>query len=194
MPDGCRDVIGCLPDSGAPNWRLSPLYDSAVSVQLKAGEVLLGFRLLPGAVIDERALFQRLANLPPDEDHICEAISENARTDPFVADALEGLSEIGASVAGVAKRMGVSRRMVERRLCSATDRPPTYWLQLARIRRAARQLSLGRSLSDLAIEAGFSDQSHMNREFRRWFGITPTQFRASEHYRAVIMASGYDTT
>ena len=35
-----------------------------------------------------------------------------------------------------------------------------------------------RSLSDIAIEAGFSDQSHLCREFKRATGASPARFRA----------------
>ena len=35
-----------------------------------------------------------------------------------------------------------------------------------------------RPLSDIAIEAGFSDQSHLCREFKRATGVSPGRFRA----------------
>jgi AraC family transcriptional regulator len=33
------------------------------------------------------------------------------------------------------------------------------------------------SLSELGIAAGFSDQSHLTREFRRRLGMTPAQWK-----------------
>jgi len=41
--------------------------------------------------------------------------------------------------------------------------------------RAARVLRLG--LAEIAGRAGFSDQSHFTREFKRRFGITPGRYR-----------------
>ncbi|HYN81892.1 MAG TPA: helix-turn-helix domain-containing protein [Gemmatimonadaceae bacterium] len=44
--------------------------------------------------------------------------------------------------------------------------------------RIARALATSvRSLSQLAQEAGFADQSHMTRLFARYFGITPAAYR-----------------
>ena len=36
-----------------------------------------------------------------------------------------------------------------------------------------RLIAQGMPLSDAAIQAGFADQSHLNRWFGRYFGITP---------------------
>lgn len=33
------------------------------------------------------------------------------------------------------------------------------------------------TLSEVALRCGFSDQSHFTREFRRWFSLTPGQYR-----------------
>jgi AraC-like DNA-binding protein len=47
-----------------------------------------------------------------------------------------------------------------------------------RVERAARLLrETGESLSSIALEAGFCDQSHMNRTFRRVLGRPPTAVR-----------------
>ena len=50
---------------------------------------------------------------------------------------------------------------------------------LGRARNAARTLSNGAEISDIALEHGYSDQSHMTREFVRWFGQTPDKIRNS---------------
>lgn len=43
----------------------------------------------------------------------------------------------------------------------------------------------GKNLSQIALEAGFADQSHMNRMFRRYFGTTPGRYRMN--YRASLL-------
>lgn len=58
--------------------------------------------------------------------------------------------------------------------------PHAYLTQL-RLRAACRALKSGRSLADIAFEAGFYDQSALTRHFKRAYGITPLQYRAAAH-------------
>jgi AraC-like DNA-binding protein len=53
-------------------------------------------------------------------------------------------------------------------------RPYLAWL---RLQRAAAGIVSGRALTDVALEAGFSDAAHMSRTFRRSFGMTPSLLR-----------------
>ena len=48
-----------------------------------------------------------------------------------------------------------------------------------RVQRACRLMSEpGRGLAEVALEAGFADQSHLTRDFRRVTGTTPARLRA----------------
>jgi len=51
-------------------------------------------------------------------------------------------------------------------------RPYVLWL---RLQCAARELALGRSVTDAGHAAGFSDAAHFTRTFRRMLGATPRQ-------------------
>ncbi len=53
----------------------------------------------------------------------------------------------------------------------------TQWLLRRRLLEAARGLSDGPSVSDVAHEAGFADQSHFGRAFRSYFELTPGHFQ-----------------
>jgi len=46
--------------------------------------------------------------------------------------------------------------------------------------RACQELTAGDApLAEVALRAGFADQSHFTREFRRHVGVTPAAFRRS---------------
>lgn len=54
------------------------------------------------------------------------------------------------------------------------------YLVQVRINAARALLSAGsgqRSLAEIAAAVGFADQSHLTRQFKRHFGVTPSQFR-----------------
>jgi AraC family transcriptional regulator len=59
-----------------------------------------------------------------------------------------------------------------------TGLPPHAWLLRARVERAMTLLRGGnKSLSDIALACGFTDQSHFTRVFRRRVGVTPGAWR-----------------
>jgi AraC family transcriptional regulator len=37
-----------------------------------------------------------------------------------------------------------------------------------------------KAMSEIALAAGFSDQSHFNRSFKRETGVSPTQYRDAQ--------------
>jgi transcriptional regulator GlxA family with amidase domain len=73
----------------------------------------------------------------------------------------------------------VSKSYLVREFHRVVGLPPhAYHLQL-RIARAARLLATGLSLSRVAVEAGFADQSHLSRRFKAAYGLTPLDFARS---------------
>ena len=54
--------------------------------------------------------------------------------------------------------------------------PPHAYLESLRIRHAQRLLSAGIPLVQVALESGFSSQSHFTTRFRRMIGVTPGQY------------------
>lgn len=55
--------------------------------------------------------------------------------------------------------------------------PHAFWL-MARLNHARGLLRSGEGIAAAAAEAGFADQSHFGRWFRRAFGVTPGRYRA----------------
>jgi AraC-like DNA-binding protein len=55
---------------------------------------------------------------------------------------------------------------------------PSRFRTLRRLDLARRAIRNGSSLADAAIAAGFADQSHMSRQFKRAYGLTPAKWAA----------------
>lgn len=62
--------------------------------------------------------------------------------------------------------------------CSITD-----VRRRSRVRRAASLIGSGMPLAEVALESGFSDQSHFCRQFKLEMGLTPAAFRGLIHSR-----------
>ena len=82
-------------------------------------------------------------------------------------------------LAGVSK---MSLRAFQRQFLASFHLAPQKYLRKLRLRIASRALIYtSERLSELALNCGFADQSHFTREFRRYFGRTPRDYR--EHYK-----------
>ncbi|MDW6005064.1 AraC family transcriptional regulator [Vibrio mangrovi] len=57
--------------------------------------------------------------------------------------------------------------------------PPHAYQVQSRLRLARQWMRQGLSISQAATDAGFHDQSHFYRHFKKWMGITPGQYLQS---------------
>ena len=89
---------------------------------------------------------------------------------------------------GRVPKLTQSARTLRREIRSATGAPPRFWVALQRARQAALEIiNTDKSLVDLALEAGYSDQPHLIREIRLRFGATPLALRRkADRFRSII--------
>jgi len=93
---------------------------------------------------------------------------------------LENLSSGESSEDRLAEAMAMSRRTLQRKL---VERGVSYRILLDRLRHdlAKRHLiSRSTSLTEIAFLLGFSEQSAFARAFKRWQGISPSDFRVRQ--------------
>jgi AraC-like DNA-binding protein len=104
----------------------------------------------------------------PDRGPVC-----LGRARDYLHDHLDrniSLTEL-AAVAGM-PRFGLVRAFARR-----YGMPPHAYLTQLRVLHARRSLSSGVAPSQAAVAAGFVDQSHLTRHFKRTVGVTPGQYR-----------------
>ncbi|MFD2056114.1 AraC family transcriptional regulator [Mesorhizobium calcicola] len=68
---------------------------------------------------------------------------------------------------------GLDRYALSRHFRAAFCTSPHRFVVMRRLQSARRMIAAGEPLAQIAIEAGFSDQSHFIRQFKKAFGMTP---------------------
>ncbi|MEO1529906.1 MAG: helix-turn-helix domain-containing protein [Planctomycetota bacterium] len=190
VPDGCRDLIGRSSRGQPPTWFVTDIDEHARTVATKACDSFVGFRLKPGTSIDREQLLRESGAFAGDVDVVATRIRETCSISSNVDAALASLA-FASTVEEAAKQSGVSPRTLQRLVLRETSKTPQFWLQLARVRRAARKIASAKSLADVAYDSGFSDQAHMTRQFRRWYARTPSQFADNADLQSSIHQPGY---
>ncbi len=78
----------------------------------------------------------------------------------------------------MAETVNLSRRQLERKFVVSSGLSPKLFSRITRFRHVIRLSNLQtiKSLSALAYEAGYSDQSHFIREFKEFSGYTPKTY------------------
>jgi AraC-like DNA-binding protein len=109
-----------------------------------------------------------------------------ARLNAIKTDIYDRLADPGLSVGSVAARQQVSPRYVQALFEAEGTTFSEYVLRLrlARVHRVLTDAcSMESTISDIAFATGFGDLSHFNRAFRRRYGITPSDLRATARAR-----------
>jgi len=123
------------------------LEDEIRTAMAKAGESLRDSPLALAMPLDERAL----------------ALARCVLEKPSTSDDIDGL----------AKQHGIARRTLERRFREETGMSFGMWRQKARLLDSIRLLADGRSVTDAALECGYSSVSAFIAAFKGTFGYTP---------------------
>jgi len=112
----------------------------------------------------EALLLQRLRAGPAQAAH------------PLVLQALRQF-EAGVGVQEAVARSGYSHRQFIRLFSQAVGLSPKLYCRVRRFQSTLPMLQGPLDLAAVAMEAGYSDQPHMGREFREFAGLTPEQYR-----------------
>ncbi len=182
FPDGCRDVLVVHEPGEREKVLLTDLDFQPRVSKLAEGTEITGFRLRPGAVVTDEVLLAVARDCAQVEELLGNALDEANDLD----DVIVALTLPMATVEQVSKQAGVSLRTLQRRFREQGLPSPEYWRLLARARRAAGLLASEQPLVEIASVCGFSDQAHMTRDLRRWFGGSPAQIRRDPYCLSLL--------
>ncbi len=82
----------------------------------------------------------------------------------------------GISLTELAEHVSLSPYYLLRVFRAEVGMPPYTYLESVRIRQAQRLIEAGKSLVEVALDVGFSSQSHLTHRFKQIIGVTPGQY------------------
>ena len=81
------------------------------------------------------------------------------------------------SIPEMSKERGLSKRQFDRVFQAGIGTSPKHYARVVRLRRGLRLIQDSNfSLTEIAHESGFFDQSHFIKDFKRFTGFTPREF------------------
>jgi AraC-like DNA-binding protein len=178
-PDRCDTLGIVLRPAGACALLARPLWEVS-DLTLDARDVL-------GREVDE--LIERCAETPSPEPRfarVCrwlmDRLARAQSPDLAIAWMAAEIERSGGAlrVGRLRRETSLSRTRVTERFREQIGTRPKQYARLVRFRRVLERLQDGAPvLADVALEAGYYDQAHMNAEFRELAGVSPTVFLAS---------------
>jgi len=128
------------------------------------------------------------SDLPRALSLLQDALAERVRTSDapasrarLLSGAMQHLEQGSERIATIADELGVSERHLRRLFHDDLGITPKQYGRIARLRRVLLHDRPATSWSQLAIESGYFDQSHMIREFGDLLQVTPVAFFAAAH-------------
>lgn len=112
-------------------------------------------------------------------EHPLPATARNARLAELL-DWVRAHLELAHSVDSLAQRAHMSRRTFTRQFTQLVGAPVAQWLLQQRLGRAQQLLeSSDEAVDAIALRAGFGSPVSMRQQFRKSFGVSPSQWRAT---------------
>ena len=91
----------------------------------------------------------------------------------------ENLSDSDFNVEKMCDEVGVSRTQLHRKLKEMTGVPTSEFLRNIRLNEAARLIKEGKiNITQVSYMVGFANNSHFSTAFKKYFGMSPTEYAA----------------
>lgn len=88
----------------------------------------------------------------------------------------EHLTDDGFDVNYISRAMGMSAPILYRKLKAITDLSLNNYVKSYRLNKAKELLSSQMNISEIAYAVGFSDRKYFSKEFKKLFGVNPSEY------------------
>ncbi|GLX70286.1 helix-turn-helix domain-containing protein [Paenibacillus glycanilyticus] len=156
-----------------PNLPLKEVID----VQIPFEDSLANYKDM-GAIIAERPGF--IERITCFEKYAMPILAGDARSIPMIDYCVTAMqrSNGGVTIRDLAQDTGYSDRYIRTKFEQSLGISPKLYNRIIRFQRALGGITRGESsLSDVAMEGGYFDQSHFMKEFKSFSQLTPIQLR-----------------
>lgn len=90
----------------------------------------------------------------------------------------------------LAEELFVSRSQLNRKLNAITDKGPGEFIRIYKLKRAAQMILTNKlSITQIALEVGFSSPAQFTRAFQKHFNCLPSEFQLSNHKNNSLLKS-----
>jgi transcriptional regulator GlxA family with amidase domain len=133
-------------------------------------------------------LIQRYAEVRPNERQSGQERNAIQKAQRYIEDH----SSEGISLTQLAEHVSLSPYYLLRAFRAEVGMPPYAYLESVRVRHAQHLIESFKPLADVAIEAGFSSQSHLTNRFKKIIGVTPGQYAQQLKNSPLSVTKQYD--
>lgn len=126
------------------------------------------------------------------EDYLRDRIAPKNNTENILSCAVRLLIETNGviSIERLAKEVGYGTRYLRQLFTDYIGHSSKELANMIRMQKTLQCLldNPDQKLSDIAIKYGFSDQSHMNREFKKYMGVTSRIIKERGQWNSILRA------
>ena len=126
------------------------------------------------------------------EDYLRDRITPKNNTENILSCAVRLLIETNGviSIERLAKEVGYGTRYLRQLFTDYIGHSSKELANMIRMQKTLQCLldNPDKKLSDIAIKYGFSDQSHMNREFKKYMGVTSRIIKERGQWNSILRA------
>ncbi len=183
--DGCFDLIVRADRAGRARATLYTPVISAHLATVRAGTLVVGVRLKPGAGgaltgAGEGVLARvgRAVDNGIDADELEALVAECVDTSPAPSLVTDFVLRARETRGGLRAMHCSKARMLQRACRRWLGLRPKTFLRIERAWAARSASHAGQPLAEIAADLGYSDQAHLSRELRILLGVTPRSLRA----------------